>query len=296
MRPVEIVRKIAPKARASYLSAFENGDALFAKHGITTPIRLAHFLAQVLHECGGLTIEWESGAYSAKRLLEIFGEGHHSAKVTPAEATKLAMNGPAIFERVYGLGNPTMAKALGNLNPGDGFRYRGCGIMQTTGRANYRRMGQRCGVDFEGHPELVLSAEHALKPALAEWTEGNLNVLADKSDIRGITRRINGGYNGLAEREIWFQKVRPLCEGMTLAVSGATIEPPAPTPPPPVPVNTPAVTPKASQEGTGAAAGATGSGLAAQQAGLSVGWIIAFVVIGAVVGAIGVAIYKNRKG
>lgn len=235
MRPIEVVRKLCPKARQSYLEAFENGDVLFAKAGITTPVRLAHFLAQVCHETGGLSIEWESGAYSAKRLMEIFGVGNHSAKITEAEAAKLAHNGPAIFERVYGLGNPSKAKELGNTQPGDGWKYRGGGLMQTTGRANYRRMGQKTGIDFEGHPELVVSAEHALKPALAEWTEGNLNAKADADDLRAITKRINGGYNGLADREEWLAKAKAAIGHVTLKPASKPLpSPPEPVPPPDV--------------------------------------------------------------
>ncbi len=207
MRPIDIARKLCPNGRKSYLSAIEAGDDLFARHGITTKARLAHFFAQIFHESGGLKVERESGAYSAKRLLEIFGVGKHSAAITPAEAQKLANNGPAIFDRVYGSGNPKKAKELGNTQPGDGWKYRGGGLMQTTGRANYRRMAQKCGVDFEGHPELVLSAEHALKPALMEWTEGKLNAYADKGDISHITRVINGGLIGLADRKAWLAKL-----------------------------------------------------------------------------------------
>ena len=224
MKPVAIAEKLCPRAKPSYLKAIAQGDALFAKHGITTPKRLAHFFAQAFHETGGLSIEWESGAYSAKRLLEIFGRGHHSAAVTSAEAEQLAYKPEAIFERVYGLGNPKKAHELGNTQPGDGYRYRGGGIMQTTGRANYRRMGERCGVNFEKIPALVLSADHALKPALAEWTEGNLNEAADRDDILTITKRINGGTNGLADREAWLAKIRPLIDKVELNV-------PAPAPP-----------------------------------------------------------------
>lgn len=230
MRPVEVVAKLCPTARPNYMLAFEQGDALFAKHGITTPLRLAHFLAQVLHETGGLRIEWESGAYTASRLMQIFGVGKHSAGVTPDEAAQLAMDGSAIFERVYGLGNPKKARELGNTNPGDGYKYRGGGIMQTTGRGNYRRMGNRCGVDFEGHPEWVVASEHALKPALAEWTEGNLNAAADRDDILAITKRINGGTNGLADRKQWLAKLKPLIDRVDL--KGAAIKPaPAIKPP-----------------------------------------------------------------
>jgi putative chitinase len=236
-RAIEIVRRVAPGARENYCLAFERGDALLKKHGITTPPRLAHFLAQVLHETGGLTIERENGNYRAQRLLEIFGVGNHSAGVTAAEASELAHHPEAIFERVYGLGNPKKAKELGNVNPGDGYRYCGGGILQTTGRGNYRRMGQKCGVDFEAHPELVLSAEHALKPALAEWSEGNLNAAADRDDIVAITRRINGGLNGLDDRRAWLAKLRPLIKSVEL-IESADI-PPTPGSPDLVPHDLP---------------------------------------------------------
>jgi putative chitinase len=148
--------------------------------------------------------------YSAPRLLEIFGVGKHSARVTKAEAAQLAHHPEAIAERVYGLGNPKKAKELGNTQPGDGFLYRGNGVLQTTGRGAHRRMGEAFGVDFEGNPNLVTAPEHALKPALQEWTEGNLNVFADKNDIRTITLRINGGLSGFAERKAFFKKLLPL--------------------------------------------------------------------------------------
>lgn len=225
VRPIDVVDKVAPKARPEYRAAIAAGDALFSKAGINTPLRLAHFLAQCLHETGGLTITYESGNYKAARIMEIFGIGHHSAAVKESEAAQLAGDGPALFERVYGLGNPKKAKELGNLQPGDGWRYRGCGIMQTTGRANYREMGKKCGVDFEGHPELVLSAEHALKPALAEWTAGNLNAAADRDDILTITKRINGGTNGLDDRKAWFAKVRPQIDAVALKPSAPVIIP-----------------------------------------------------------------------
>src|SRR6185295_11399178 len=105
-----------------------------------------------------------------------------SAKVTADEAPALAHNERALSERVYGLGNPVKAADLGNTQPGDGFLYRGNGVLQTTGRGNHQRMGIACGLDFEGHPELVCAAEHALKPALQEWSDGNLNVAADRND------------------------------------------------------------------------------------------------------------------
>ena len=207
---IEAVNRITRDARDNYLEAIRQGNALFQEHGITTPLRMAHFLAQALHETGGFMVLRENMNYSASRLIEIFGVNRHSAAVTAAEAERLARQPEAIAERVYGLGNRRKARELGNTQPGDGFRYRGNGVLQTTGRGNHQRMGAACGIDFEGNPELVIVPEHALQPALHEWTANNLNVSADKNDIRTITLRINGGLIGLPDREAWFNKAWPL--------------------------------------------------------------------------------------
>jgi putative chitinase len=210
METIEAVTAVAPGARDNYLDAIRQGGPLFEQHGIVTPLRMAHFLAQALHETGGFRVLRENMNYSAARLVEIFGVNRHSAAITPSEAARIERQPEAIAERVYGLGNPRKAVELGNSQPGDGFRYRGNGVLQTTGRANHGRLGAACGVDFEGAPELVTAPEHALKPALQEWTDGDLNFFADKNDIRTITRRINGGFNGLTQREAWFGKIWPL--------------------------------------------------------------------------------------
>jgi putative chitinase len=209
-RTIAAVKLLAPRAHDNYVEALHQGAPLFAKHGITTPQRMAHFLAQAMQETGSFTVLRESMNYRAARIMEIFGVGHHSARITEAEAATLAHNEPALSERVYGLGNPGKAHELGNTEPGDGFHYRGNGVLQTTGRGNHRRMGQACGLDFEGHPEFVSAPEHALKPALQEWTDGNLNIAADHNDIVKITKVINGGVNGLPERKAFFARLLPL--------------------------------------------------------------------------------------
>lgn len=215
MRAIDVVRRLAPRARPAYVRAFDEGDALLAQYEVTSPLRLAHFLAQGFHECDGLTIVRESGAYSASRIMEIFGVGRHSAAVTSAEARRLAGDGPALFERVYGQGNPGKARELGNTTgasgnyPGDGWWFRGNGLMQTTGRGAHRRLGQRVGMGtaFEDDPDKVTASAYALLPALAEWKESGCNALADRNDLAGITKRINGGYNGKASRQAWFDKI-----------------------------------------------------------------------------------------
>lgn len=204
--------RVAPGANDNYLQAIREGAPLFEKHGITTALRLAHFLAQAMQETGSFKVLRESMSYSVPRMLEIFGVGHHSARVTAAEAPALAHNERALAERVYGLGNPKKAGELENTEPGDGFRYRGNGVLQTTGRGAHRRMGDACGLDFEGNPDLVNLPEHALKPALQKWTDGTLNRFADTNDIRTITLRINGGLNGFDGRKAFFAKLLPLLE------------------------------------------------------------------------------------
>jgi len=201
---------VAPQAKDIYLQAVRNGASLFEQHGITTGLRMAHFLAQAMAETGAFTVLRENMSYSVPRMLEIFGVGHHSAKITAAEAPNFQHKPEALSERVYGAGNPKKAKELGNTEPGDGFRYRGNGVLQTTGRGAHRSMGQKCGLDFEGNPDLVTAPEHALKPALQEWSDGNLNHFADVSDIRTITLRINGGLNGFDERKAFFARLKPL--------------------------------------------------------------------------------------
>ncbi len=210
----EIFQAVAPRSQQCYRDAMAAGSAMFEQSEIHTPLRMAHFLAQVLHESGGGTVKFENLRYTtAARLSEIFGIGRHSAAIRPEEVPGLLGNAKALAERVYGLGNPRKARELGNEREGDGFLYRGGGLLQTTGGGNYRRMGDRCGIDLHGDPELVVSPDHALKPALQEWSDGNLNLAADRNDIEAITRRINGGFNGLEDRRRWFAKVWPLANG-----------------------------------------------------------------------------------
>jgi putative chitinase len=208
LTPLALVKSVAPNARSNYLNAIDGSADLLNQRGINTPLRLAHFFAQALLETGGFTVLRESMDYSAPRLLQIFGVGHHSAAITESEANALAHNEQALAERVYGLGNPAKARELGNTEPGDGFRYRGNGVLQMTGRGAHRSTGAACGVDFEGNPDLATTAEHALKPAVQEWTEKGLNAFADRDDIRTITLRINGGFNGFDDRQAWLVKLK----------------------------------------------------------------------------------------
>lgn len=141
------------------------------KWEINTQDRQAAFIAQIGHESGRL-----------RYVREIWGP-------TPAQ------------KRYEG------RKDLGNVEPGDGFKYRGRGLIQITGRANYRKCGQALGVGLESSPELLEQPKWAAESAAWFWAEHGLNELADRGTelaFRQITKRINGGFNGYAERlELW---------------------------------------------------------------------------------------------
>lgn len=202
---VEIAREASARIQPAYLAGLENEDRA-REYGITTPLRQAHFLAQVFAETGGGFVLQENMSYTAARMLEIFGVGRHSAKITPAEAETLARKPELLAERVYGAGNPRKMAELGN-RPGDGFPFRGTGPMQSTGRAAAKAWGDKLGVAFAENVALMLAPRWVMMPPLFEWQKINGNRLADQNDIRAIRRAINGGYNGMAHAEEWFDKL-----------------------------------------------------------------------------------------
>lgn len=113
---------------------------------------------------------------------------------------------------------------LGNKRPGDGPRYKGRGAIQLTGRDNYRAFGRMLGLDLEGHPELVERIDIAFRVAGAYWVAHRLNHLADVGDIKGITRRINGGLTALEARRRYTDKARTvLGVAAELARAGRTL-------------------------------------------------------------------------
>lgn len=208
VKAIDVVKKFAPNAKQPYVDAFTDPGGLIAAAKIDTPLRLAHFMAQCLHETGSFSLLVESGRYSEKALGKMWDSGNwHKYFKDRAEMVAMAAQcavdgGEALFSLVYG-------SRMGNGPPAtkDGWRYRGRGIIQTTGRDSYARYGKQCGVPFEADPDLVTSGEHALKPALAEWSGKSLNDAADRNDITAVTRGINGGTVGLADRKALFGQV-----------------------------------------------------------------------------------------
>jgi putative chitinase len=220
----DTLRRIAPRpsnpAKAKiwdgYMDALTSpeGARIFTQYGIDkSPQRLVFILANMCAETGGLTLIWESMNYSADRLVDIFG---NAANIDDDEARRLAGKPEAIGERVYGLGNPRKAKQLGNTKPGDGFRYRGGGFLQTTGRDNYRRMGAKIGEDLENRPELIENPLISLKAACAEWDGTKLNSYADDGSFRACCNGINYGNPKRDGRPIGFNdRLEYLQKGLT---------------------------------------------------------------------------------
>jgi len=209
-----VVAQFAPQAAPAFRAAFAAGDGLLTAAGITSPIRVAHFMAQVFQETGALTLLVEGGTYTAVGLARMWDGGNWhryfaSRGACLAMASQCAIDhGVALFNLVYGnrMGNGPAAS-------GDGWKFRGRGVLQTTGREAYERFGTACHVDFIGQPDLVIAPEHMLKPALSEWTAGHLNAAADNNDINVITHTINGGLTGLDGRKAWFAKFFPFLTG-----------------------------------------------------------------------------------
>jgi len=202
----ELITKIAPRPKSAkeaaiwdnYAKAITSpeGAAVLASYGVNTPQRLVFILANMMAETGGMQLIWESMNYSADRLLQVFP----TAGISRAEAEAIAHKPEQVAERVYGILRPAKARELGNTQPGDGFRYRGGGFLQTTGRDNYRTLGQRIGEDLEGHPEKIEDGIVSLKAACAEWQRGGLNEHADRGSFHACCKGINLG-NVRAKRD-----------------------------------------------------------------------------------------------
>jgi len=174
---------------------------LFEKYGLTSKLRIAHFMAQIEHESGLKPIS-ENLNYSAKRMLEIFKHDfdvNRDKWLSPKEKEKV----------LYLLGSPqrianfVYANQNGNGNEasGEGWKYRGRGFIQVTGKINYHQLANDTDLDCLKNPDLLLQEANAMISALWFWNLKGLNKLADKNDLKGITKRINGGYNGLAHRQ-----------------------------------------------------------------------------------------------
>ena len=167
-------------------------NATFERFDIMNPLRKAAFIAQCGHECGNFKMLEENLNYRAETLMKLWPKRFPTLEF----ANQYAKNPKKIANMVY-------ANRMGNRDEasGDGYRFRGRGCIQLTGHANYFHAGQALGVDFVMQPELVATPMYAALSAGFFWNTHKLNVLADNRDIKMMTKRINGGFIGLADRE-----------------------------------------------------------------------------------------------
>ncbi|RMF33730.1 MAG: peptidoglycan-binding protein [Alphaproteobacteria bacterium] len=176
-------------AQARIVSAISSDFApTLDSYDINTRLRIAHFMGQVTHECAGF------------RTTEEFASG-------------------AAYEG---------RQDLGNTQPGDGRRYKGRGLIQLTGRFNYRKIGEALGLPLEDEPELAAEPLTSLKIACEYWKSRSINDPADRDDLLEVTRRVNGGLRGLEDRRNYLRRAKTelaAIEGIVLgaAQGGATI-------------------------------------------------------------------------
>ena len=159
---------IMPNAKKRVDSYLSIINGWAEEFGINTKLRMAHYLAQIAHESGELRY------------------------------TKELASGRAYEGR----------KDLGNTQQGDGVKYKGRGLIQITGRANYRKYANYCGFDVVGSPELLERPLGATKSSMWVFDTFGCNELADKDNLKAIRRKINGGYNGLASCEKYLKRAK----------------------------------------------------------------------------------------
>lgn len=193
------LQRFAP--RCTHIDAlFLACEKLFSKYEVNSTLRISHFLAQIYVESASFTRLEENLHYSASRLCEIFPTRFHKI-----DAERYANNPQQIANRAY-------ANKIGNGNEasGDGYKYRGRGYIQLTGKANYVEIGAKMKQDIAENPDLLLQPHFALQASLAYWQTRNLNSIADWGSVRDVTKKINAACLHLSEREAAFRRAMSL--------------------------------------------------------------------------------------
>jgi len=221
---VALLRIAEPTNPESYYESIVDGlNDSARRYRVETPLRMAHFLAQIGHESSFRASE-ENGSYSAARMRQVFGcRGGQAQYDRALDDCRLGADGqplrlrPKLWsEPDYYAGNAAhllgyvYADRLGNGDEasGDGYRYRGRGLIQLTGRDNYAAFTLVHNArdpldprDFVAQPELLVSElTYAVESAFYYWDAHQVNALADADDLEAVTRAINGGLNGLSDR------------------------------------------------------------------------------------------------
>jgi putative chitinase len=185
---------------------------------INTPQRIASFLAQTSHESGGYTMLTENLNYRAATLAACWP---NRFAVLGADKKPIKENGKlvptAVANSIAGkpelIANLVYSSRMGNgpAESGEGWKFRGRGLKQLTGKDNYTRCGTSLGVDLVANPDLLLEPIYAARSAGWFWKTNNLAAFADIGDIKGMTKKINGGFIGLEQRQALYDTCLAKC-------------------------------------------------------------------------------------
>jgi putative chitinase len=180
--------------------------------GINTPRRIAGFLSQCAHESGGFERLQENLNYSAdgmagiwpKRFAVLGPDGKPAKKDGKNQPNKFAL---ALHRKPEMIANVVYSGRMGNgpTESGEGWKYRGRGLKQLTGKDNHRACSAGLGVDLVENPDLLLEPVYAARSAAWFWANNKCNAFADAGDIEGLTKRINGGLIGIADRKARYE-------------------------------------------------------------------------------------------
>lgn len=185
-------------------------NAICPQYGIDTPIRLAAFLAQVGQESQGFTRLTENLNYSAQALADTWPNRYAvDPKAKVKKPNKLALR---LQRNSEAIGNNVYANRLGNgpEESGDGYRYRGHGPLQNTGKDNLLAFARAVGKTLEEALAYILTPEGGIISACLYWSSRNINRFADKGDVTACTKLVNGGINGLTDRKINYARAAGL--------------------------------------------------------------------------------------
>ena len=208
---------------------FDAMSEILPKYSIDTPERVAGFVAQCAHESNNFRSLEENLNYSEQALNSVFGRYFGEGKRNAAE---YARNPEKIANYVYMDEFRSKAGALGNTQPGDGWRFRGRGLKQLTGRNNYAAFGKTVDMTADEAAEYVATKQGALESACWFWDTAKCNDFADKLDIVGMSKRINGGTIGLEDRQrrweqalaVFAGKHQPVFETVRVGSRGDTVK------------------------------------------------------------------------
>jgi putative chitinase len=183
---------------------------LFEKYQINTPNRIAAFMAQCGHESADFTMLEENLNYSEDSLNKVFGRYFGP---NGRNAKEYARNPEKIANYVYQDEFRSKQGAMGNVNPGDGWKFRGRGIKQLTGRNNYTAFGKSVGMSADEASDYVATPKGAFESACWFWATNKLEKFADADDNLGLTKKINGGTIGLEDRNKRYAAAKAIIGG-----------------------------------------------------------------------------------